>query len=123
MLESIFRPALDFLALTPSRVYRPPSHIGSNRFQLVPVANGLSNAVSLCKYTDLRDPVNGVRCANASGPCIDDPHPHALLQTVRIPLADFGSVDLTKVRGVRFSFNNTSSGAINLANIRFTRGQ
>ena len=89
--------------------------------QLV-LANGLSNAVSLCKYVDLRGPVSGVSCANETGPCIDQPHPHALLQTVRIPLGDFGSVDLTDVRGVRFSFNNTSSGSINLANIRFTSG-
>lgn len=90
--------------------------------QLV-LANGLSNAVSLCKYIDLRGPVGGIRCTNASGPCNNDTHLHVILQTVRIPLGDFGSVDLTKVRGVRFSFNNTSSGSINIANIRFTRGQ
>jgi hypothetical protein len=91
--------------------------------QLV-LANGLSNAVSLCKYIDLRGPVAGMRCApQQGGGCITETNYHPILQTVRIPLADFGNVDLTKVRGVRFSFNNTSSGSINLANIRFTRGQ
>lgn len=53
--------------------------------QLV-LANGLSSAVSLCKYIDLRGPANGVRCTNASGPCNNDTHQHVILQTVRIPL-------------------------------------
>ena len=92
-------------------------------FQLV-LANGLSNAVSLCKYIDLRGPVGGIACIPQPGlACVNKTNLHELLQTVRIPLGDFGAVDLTKVRGVRFSFNNTSSGSINLANIRFTRGQ
>lgn len=91
--------------------------------QLV-LANGLSNAVSLCKYIDLRGPVGGIACVpQPGGGCLNETNLHELLQTVRIPLGDFGTVDLTKVRGVRFSFNNTSSGSINLANIRFTRGQ
>jgi hypothetical protein len=91
--------------------------------QLV-LANGLSNAVSLCKYIDLRGPVGGIACIPQPGvACLNETNLHELLQTVRIPLGDFGAVDLTKVRGVRFSFNNTSSGSINLANIRFTRGQ
>jgi len=91
--------------------------------QLV-LANGLSSTVSLCKYVDLRGPVAGFRCAPLQGGgCVNQTNYHPVLQTVRIPLADFGNVDLTKVRGVRFSFNNTSSGSINLANIRFTKGQ
>jgi hypothetical protein len=114
--------AATFLLTTHLAIKDNPLGRTTFSIQLV-LANGLSNAVSLCKYTDLRGPVSGVSCANPTGPCIDDPHPHALLQTVRIPLGDFGSVDLTDVRGVRFSFNNTSSGSINLANIRFTRGQ
>ncbi len=76
------------------------------------------------KYVDLRGPVAGFRCAPLQGGgCVNQTNYHPVLQTVRIPLADFGNVDLTKVRGVRFSFNNTSSGSINLANIRFTKGQ
>jgi hypothetical protein len=92
--------------------------------QLV-LANGLSAPVSLCKYTDLRGPVGVFRCVNNPGSGCTQymTFLHSILQTVRIPLADFGNVDLTKVRGVRFSFNNTSSGSIYVANIRFTRGQ
>jgi len=117
---------LDFrVSRQPNVVDNPPNPAGRTTFsiQLV-LANGLSNAVSLCKYIDLRGPVGYTRCvAQPSGPCVFQAGSHFILQTVRIPLGDFGNVDLTKVRGVRFSFNNTSSGSINLANIRFTRGQ
>jgi len=113
------------------RISRQLNQVASNpagrtnfSIQLV-LANGLSTPVSLCKYTDLRGPVGVFRCINNPGTGCTQyaTFLHSILQTVRIPLADFGSVDLTKVRGVRFSFNNTSSGSIYLTNIRFTRGQ
>lgn len=46
---------------------------------------------------------------------------NAVLQTVRIPLTAFQGVDLTKVHSVRFIFNKSSSGKLNLANIRIQR--
>lgn len=44
-----------------------------------------------------------------------------LLKTVRIPLSAFQGVNLSKVHSVRFIFNQTKTGAINLANIRVHR--
>lgn len=73
--------------------------------QLV-LANGLSQAVQLSSYTDLRGPVGGPGGL------------HPILQTARIPLADFGVASLTQARGVRLTFNDTASGAIYVANIR-----
>lgn len=46
---------------------------------------------------------------------------HAILQTVRIPLADFGLPKGAKVRGARLLFNRAAIGAIYLGNVRFTR--
>lgn len=42
---------------------------------------------------------------------------HNMMQTIRIPLADFG-VSLTSIRGVRLIFSLTASGHIYVANIR-----
>ena len=44
---------------------------------------------------------------------------HPILQTARIPLPDFAT-DLSRVRGVRLSFNDTASGAIYVANLRLS---
>jgi hypothetical protein len=68
----------------------------------------LSPPVLLSTYADLRGPVGGAFIGNL----------HPILQTVRVPLGDFGDVDLTEVRGVRVTFNITGTGAIYLANIR-----
>jgi hypothetical protein len=48
---------------------------------------------------------------------------HSMLQTVRIPLGDFGTqLPFTNIRGVKFTFNDTNSGSIYLASIRATKG-
>ena len=44
---------------------------------------------------------------------------HPILQTARIPLPDFAT-DLSRVRGVRLSFNDTTTGAIYVANLRLS---
>ena len=82
-------------------------------------ANGvMTRQVRVSAYAavanDLRGPVGGGSMADPNRP---------LLQTYRIPLADFGNVALVgrQVRGVRFTFDQTSKGAIFLANIRFVR--
>ena len=72
----------------------------------------VSSPASIKNYTVLRGPVGGK---------IGGPHP--ILQSVRIPLVDFGNVDLTKVRGVRFVFNETASGAIYLGNVSLSNIQ
>jgi hypothetical protein len=49
------------------------------------------------------------------------PQLHPILQTVRIPLSDFGKLGrvLHQTRGIRFIFDRDHSGAIYLANVRF----
>lgn len=46
---------------------------------------------------------------------------HPLMKTIRIPLLDFSNLSLIErqVRGVRFTFDQSASGAIYLANVRF----
>jgi hypothetical protein len=79
--------------------------------QLVMADNSLSEPVCLSTYADLNGPVGG---ANEL---------HTILQTVRIPLTDFNGnqLNLSQVRGIRFTFNKTTTGAIYLANIRLAR--
>jgi hypothetical protein len=80
----------------------------------------LSESVQLAAYAYLGGPV-GVRPVGGS------PHPggftrlHPILQTVRIPLADFRA-PLTRVRGVRFTFDGTPTGAIYMSDIRISLG-
>jgi hypothetical protein len=67
-----------------------------------------SASVLLSGYTNLTGPVggpNGLR--------------HPILQTARVLLSDFGA-DLTQVRGVRLTFDQSDSGAIWVANIRLS---
>ncbi|MGI8732140.1 MAG: hypothetical protein ACR2LM_02430 [Pyrinomonadaceae bacterium] len=70
-------------------------------------------ALSLNQYLNLAGPVG-----------LDDGTPdgflHPILQTVRIPLSDFTGANLSSVRGVRFVFSDTPTGAIYLANIRLS---
>lgn len=46
---------------------------------------------------------------------------HQILQTVRIPLADFAGVDLTRVNSARLIFDQTASGEIYLSGLRAGR--
>lgn len=95
-----------------SRAHSPSLNTTSSTnfsIQLVMANGSVSKAVKLCSYTNLTGPVGG-----AGGY-------HPLLQTVRIPLGDFTGADVLKVRGVRFIFDETPSGLINIANIRFAR--
>lgn len=46
---------------------------------------------------------------------------HVVLDTVRIPLSAFTSVNLTAVRGARFVFDDTAAGAVALTGLRFSR--
>jgi hypothetical protein len=89
---------------------------GSTNFQIQFIAaNGSPTgaALSLNKYLSLKGPVG-----------LDDGSPngflHPILQTVRIPLSDFTSANLSNVRGVRFVFSDTPKGAIYIANIRLS---
>jgi hypothetical protein len=67
-----------------------------------------SASVLLSGYTNLTGPVGGPNGTR-----------HPILQTARILLSDFGA-DLTQVRGVRLTFDQSDSGAIWVANIRLS---
>jgi hypothetical protein len=45
-------------------------------------------------------------------------NPHEMLQTLRIPLTGFGGANLQAIRGLRFVFRDTPTGAIHLASVR-----
>lgn len=74
---------------------------------LVLADGSLSQPVSLQDYVNLRGPVGGPRSS------------HRMLQTARIPLANF-RVDRTGIKGVRLIFNKTGQAAIYVANIRLS---
>lgn len=87
--------------------------------QLVMQDDSVSGAVSFCKYHDkLRGPVGGYEITPSNSFAADY---RPILETVRIPLADFSGVNLSQVKGVRFIFNGTQTGAIYLTNIRFAK--
>lgn len=79
-----------------------------------PTGDVVSTSVQLSRYLDLRGPI---AACNRRAQCLW----HTLLQTARIPLRDFGSVPLDKVRGVQLVFDQTRTGAINVANMQFSR--
>jgi hypothetical protein len=115
-------PMLDFRVSRQQSTMNPS---GPTNFsvQLVMSDGTLSRPVKLCAYSTLTGPVGGYKPVfNSAGEIVGfaaDPRP--ILQTVRIPVGDFISADVSKIRGVRFSFDETSSGAIYLTNIRFSR--
>lgn len=77
--------------------------------QLVSADDVLSAPQRIASYVDLIGPVGGP---------LDR---HSMLQTARIPLAGFAPTTLNAIRGVRLTFDRTSSGVIYVANIRATR--
>jgi len=79
--------------------------------QLVNADNSLSDTVAASGFGDgIVGPVGG-----AYGEY------HQMLTTVRIPLVYFGSAKLNAIRGVRFTFADTPTGSIYLANVRATQ--
>ncbi len=78
----------------------------------------LSNIVSIDDYTLVNGPTSYDPNAGNTGEGPEGAY-NPVMKTVRIPLGDFRGIDLTRVHGVRFIFNETMSGAIYLANIRF----
>ncbi|MBV9387020.1 MAG: hypothetical protein JOZ78_11400 [Chroococcidiopsidaceae cyanobacterium CP_BM_ER_R8_30] len=95
-----------------SRQYNSLNPVGPTDFSIQLVsANGiLTRPVRISNYTDLRGPVGGVFGGR-----------HPILQTVSVPLTDFGNFNLVKnqVRGVRLIFDQTPQGAIYITDVRF----
>ena len=82
----------------------------------------LSKSLEISKYladAPLSGPVGAYLGKNREG--LDSFVSHAILQTVSIPLRDFGGLAPVKgqTRGVRFTFDRTKTGAIYLTNVRF----
>ncbi len=92
----------------------PGSHTATNfSVQLVTGTGGgqLSSLIQLQDYVSLTGPVGSL--TEFAGTLA-----HPILMTARIPLSAFGPADLSKVRAVRFVFDDTSSDEIYIANIR-----
>jgi hypothetical protein len=65
----------------------------------------------------LSDPLSANNYAVVDGPQGGPGGIHAMLKTARIPLGDFTTIDLTQIAGVRFTFDDTTSGAIFLSTV------
>lgn len=81
--------------------------------RLVDGTGAISNPQPLTNYVSLTGPVGGLVTFVGSSP-------HPILQTVRVPLSAFSSVDLTQLRGVRFVFDDTRRDEIFIGNIRLS---
>jgi hypothetical protein len=90
-----------------------PTEPSNFSLRLVAGDGSVSDPLYVDNYTDLRGPV---------GTSVNNLHSflHPILQTVRIPLADFRGVDLSRIRGIRFTFDGTATGAIYLSDIRIS---
>jgi hypothetical protein len=108
-----------------SRLPAAPNVHGATNFsiQLVMADGALSNAVKLCNYAYVDGPVGGFDPVyNPSNEVIGATAKYRpILQTVRIPLAAFAGANLSLIRGIRITFNESSVGSVFLANFRFTK--
>lgn len=100
------------------RVSRQASELnpdGNTTFsvQLVGADGTLSEPVPLDRHASLTGPVGMIDY-------IGDTYPHSILQTVRVPLAEFGTDLAAGVRGVRLTFDGTATGAIYVADLRLS---
>ncbi len=94
------------------------SNLTNFQIQLVGAnGNPTGDSVSVNKYVQLTGPVGTDLLVP---PSTQVSLFHSILQTVRIPLTDFASANLTQIRGVRFIFSDSATGAIYLANIRLS---
>ena len=107
---------LDFRVSRNADALRNPMMTTDFSIQLVGANGATTGTVRLSSYTpvanDLRGPVGGGKLTNKN---------HPILQTYRIPLTDFSKLGNVagQLRGVRFIFNQTATGAIFLGNVRF----
>lgn len=83
--------------------------------QLVQADGTASDPVHLTDVLDLRGPVGNLFAPSTA---VYKP----IMMTARFPLFLFENVDLTNIRGVRLTFDQTSTGAIYLANVRLSTG-
>lgn len=89
--------------------------------QLVMANGDLSNPVKLCNYAYVDGPVGGYDPRYTSSGTIFDEKFRPVLQTVRVPITAFAGANLSQIRGIKITFNESSVGNIYLANLRFTK--
>jgi hypothetical protein len=70
-----------------------------------------SGSAQLQDYVSLTGPVGSLIAVTHA-------KPHPVMITARIPLSVFSGADLTKVSGVRFTFDDTNTDQIFIANVR-----
>ena len=108
-----------------SRTPDAPNIAGATNFsiQLVMANGSLSNTVKLCNYAYVDGPVGGYEpIINSKGYTTGGTERRRpYLQTVRIPLTAFINANLSQIRGVKITFDESSIGTIFLANLRFTK--
>jgi hypothetical protein len=80
---------------------------------LVDAEGKVSNSVAISDFIILDGPVGYTTWNNS-------PNSH-VFKTVRIPLTKFSGVNLSNIHSIKFIFNKTESGAINLANLRLQK--
>jgi hypothetical protein len=84
--------------------------------------SGPSGALQISRYIDPNFAGMSGHQSLLQGPVGSTDELHPILQTVRIPLADFPGFSLVKknIHGIRLIFDQTSQGAIYVANIRLS---
>lgn len=102
---------VDAYATLDFRVSRAETHANDPTptdfsIQLVDAQGNVSVSVPLSRYLTLQGPV----------------HHSNIMQTVRIPLTEFRLLPRVLIQGVRFTFDRSEQGQIELAHVRFTSG-
>jgi hypothetical protein len=83
----------------------------------------LSNKVKLCRYAYVDGPVGGYDTVHDSSSEVigGTQRYRPVLQTVRVPLAAFVGANLSQIRGVKITLDESPFGSIYLANLRFIK--
>src|SRR5947209_7485225 len=93
----------------------PQYHTSTNfSMQLITGSGSKSGSVQAQDFVSLTGPVGSL--VEFSGAT-----PHPMFLTARVPLSAFSGADLTKVTGVRFTFDDTNTDQIFIANIRASK--
>lgn len=96
---------------------RNPS--GANQDFMVTLTDGSGNAVSTLVSSSLQPFYPLFYPPGLFGPP-NRAVPKLVLNTIRLPISQFAGVDLTDVRSVVFSFNQTASGALLVTDLSFS---
>jgi hypothetical protein len=93
----------------------PQFHTSTNFSVQLITGNGsaISGSAQLQDFVSLTGPVGSL--TRGAGVL-----PHPMMITARIPLNAFVGADLTKVRGVRFTFDDTNTDQVFIANVRLS---